>query len=201
MKNEGDVFNLYRNTFMLIYGDLVVVSGKKPPELLEQLENCMAHFAVAKTSLDPEVSQDNIDAVYRHIVRASLDAAKLLWTILHENAIAFVKDEDVRRFCANASQGAVHNQYTKAESASLDARRSEIANVGIDPEKSIEKWYMAALEYRTLLSLIDMDKVSGLRKLKLTTKIRENIISYIISFVLGVVASTVVAWYWPTPPQ
>lgn len=135
MKTESDVFNLYRNTFMLIYGDLVVVSGKKPPEILEQLENCMAHFAVAKTSPDPKIVQDNIDAVYRHIVRASLDAAKLLWTTLHKNALAFVEDEDIRRFCATTSEGAVHNQYTKAESASLDARRSEIANAGEDGER------------------------------------------------------------------
>ncbi|WP_445367618.1 hypothetical protein ACH5Y9_22180 [Methylomonas sp. BW4-1] len=197
MKSENDVFDLYQNTFMPIYGDLVVVSGKKPPELLEQLESCMAHFAVARTTQDPALIQENIAAAYRHIVRASLDAAKLLWTTLHTNVETFVMNEEIRRFCANASEGQIHTQYQKAQNASINARQTEISNVGIDPEKSIQDWYNAALEYKNLLELIDLDKVRQFKKYRLLV----NYKTHLLGFVLGVLASTLVSWFWPQYPN
>jgi hypothetical protein len=197
MKTEADVFRLYNEKFMPIYGDLIIVSGKKPPEILEQLESCMAHFAVAKTKTeDFELVQDNISAAYCHILRASLDTVKLLWTTLRENALKFVTDEKIRRFCTNASEGSVHAQYQKAQSISIMARRNEIDNVGINPEASIKQWYDAALEYKQLYELIDMDKVHSFKKHRL----RKFIQNHMISFFLGVLASTVVAWGWPTCP-
>lgn len=196
-KTESDIFEIYQNTFTPIYGDLVVIAGKKPPELLEQLESCLAHLAVAKSpGISSADSQENINAAYRHIVRAALDAAKLLWTSIQENATKLAFDEDIRTFCSNASAGEVYKQYQLAEQASVEARENELKNVGRNPEASIQDWYQAAIEYRKLHKLIDIDKIRSLKKFKFFASAKQQF----VGFIFGVAASTIVSWFWPQKP-
>ncbi len=168
-KTEEDVFRVYQETFKGIYADLVVTAEKKPAGILEQLEHCFSHFAVAKTSADHTVIQENINRAYGHIVRASLDAAKLLWSELRERAEKFVTDEEIRRFCINTSVGVVYSKLQNAERLSLRARRSEIENIGIDPELSIAEWCEATLAYQELYDLIDLDRVKQYQQAKPST--------------------------------
>jgi len=73
---EG-VYDFLIDRFQPIYADLVVSLGKKPTQVVFQLEAAFVHLGTAHKY--PEKSQDNINRAYTHLQRATLDAAKILW--------------------------------------------------------------------------------------------------------------------------
>jgi hypothetical protein len=74
---EREVYELLLGKFKDIFADLVILTGKKPAEILFELESVLSHIAVSK--LYPEEEQKNINRAMQHLQRASLDAAKMLW--------------------------------------------------------------------------------------------------------------------------
>lgn len=198
MATELEIYEHYENVFKFVYADLVAVTGDKPREVLFELEACFAHLAVAKTSSDEndDCFKKNIDRAYNHIIRASLDTVKLLWLALKQEAAKFFNDKDVVSFAGNVSKLELLTLYKNAEEAAKSARTHEVNNVGKFPEKSVDEWYFAVQELNKFIGAIDPNKVSDIRKYLLRNKAKE----YFIGFILGIIASTVVSWCWPTNP-
>ncbi len=54
--SEEEVCGLLLGTFQAVFADLIIVYGKKPAEILFELEAVLSHIAVARTH--PEETQD-----------------------------------------------------------------------------------------------------------------------------------------------
>lgn len=194
--SEQQVFDYYNNTFIKIYADLVAVLGDKPPEVLFELEASFAHIVVAKTTPDEKVKQGNLHKAHGHLVRASLDSAKLLWFHRRKKAESFIDDKQLRTFCTNASEDLVLKRYRDAEQAAKIARQTEVGNVGKSPDESVILWYEAVVKYEEFLDSFDPDKIKKFNQFSLYYQYKQQI----LSFFLGVIASTLVSWFWPTLP-
>lgn len=190
MHTRGEVFNLYRSTFYPLYADLVAATGEKPTSVLEQLEHCFSHFAVAEAfyKTDQETSHTNISRTYEHLMRVSLDVAKILWQTYRDGTYTLLTDEEIRNYCLNAPSGnAVFVQYLLAQEEAGKARRIEHENIGVNPKESINIWYKAASEQRRLLDIIKEVGISNFAKEKRKRAIKE----FVMGFILGVVTSAV----------
>lgn len=200
MATEQELFDLYQNKFKLVYADLVATIGNKPQEIIFELEACLSHMGVAKTTSTSSIADTNIDRAYGHIQRATLDAVKLLWVTLKERAQVVVSDEAVRRYCSNCSEGKLLQQYSLAENLAINARRSEVQNTGISPNGSVDQWYEAVLAFKAFIDMVDYDKVASFQTFRFWHSMKQHS----AGFVVGVLSSTLVAiacWKYLPPPD
>lgn len=196
--SEDDIYTLYQGKFKEIYADLIVVLGTKPDQIVFEIEATFTHIAVAKTQ--PSVADVNIEKAYRHIQRATLDSAKMLWIEFKRRLEKYLDDDELLTFCCNFSEAEFIKTYEKAEAIAQEARKAETVNVGVNPMASIEKYYDAALEYKQCLNSIDSKKEKKFSKYRIWYNWRERI----ISFLIGAAASAMVSYFFfyvPNPNQ
>jgi hypothetical protein len=196
---ERDIYNYHQDAFKGIYADLVAVLGNKPSQIAFELEAVLSHIAVAKT--DPALEEDNLKKALHHLQRAALDASKMLWLEFRNRLDVYIKDSDVRKFCINSPEAEFVKIYEKAEKLALEARRTEIKNVGKNPEASVAQYYEAALEFKKALELVDTDKIREFKKFCILRFIKQQW----VGFVVGVLASLLATHLWTkfmcAPPQ
>jgi hypothetical protein len=190
----NDIYKLFQSDFKNIYGDLVIVTATKPAQIIFQLEAAFTHMAVA--SLNKEHAQDNLSAALKHIQRASLDAAKMLWLAYKDRLDNFISDSDLRRFCANHPEADLIKAYRKAEALAEQARRCELDHIGVEPTKSLSLYYEASIALKEVYEKIDQDKVKQFKKYSFFYKAKE----YLIGFILGILASLVATKVWDMNP-
>lgn len=187
---EEALFELLNETFQKIYADVVIITGDKPKQLVFQLEAAFIHLGTAKRV--QEKYQENVDAAYRHLQRATLDAAKILWLEVSRQLESIVRDEDLRFYCYQGPDNALLTGFLSAKDAAMKARRSEVENVGISPEVSVELYYGAAKQLLELQSNIDYDKVRKFNRFRFWHRWKE----LGIGFVSGVAASVVASYIY-----
>ncbi|WP_459869264.1 hypothetical protein [Endothiovibrio diazotrophicus] len=184
---EKDVYALLTDRFQPIYADLVVALGKKPTQLVFQLEAAFVHLATANKH--PDQAQGNINKAYGHLQRATLDAAKILWHLYKTRLEHIAEDEQLRKFCINCSEKELMQHYRDAEALAREARRLEIQSVGINPENSLDAYYSAALKLRETLELIDPDKFHSFQRFRVVLKYREHGLAFVLGILASIVAS------------
>ena len=187
---EQDLYQYHEEVFKPIYADLIAVIGTKPEQIVFELEAALSHIAVAKT--DNSVYQENIDKAHGHLQRAALDAAKIMWLEYRERAEKITMDSDIRKFASNSSEQEILQQFQDAEELAIQARKKEVTNTGKSPSEAIELYYGAAQAFSAVLDFIDPSKVESLSRFKAKIKAKENI----ISFILGVSSSALVAYFF-----
>lgn len=187
---EMDIYNYHQDAFKGIYADLVAVLGNKPSQIAFELEAVLSHLAVAKT--DPDHEEENLKKSLHHLQRASLDASKMLWLEFRNRLDVYMKDSDIRKFCINSPEAEFVKLYENAEKLALEARRTEIKNVGKNPEASVAQYYAAALEFKKALGLVDTDKIREFKKFCIFRFIKQQW----VGFAFGVLASLVASYVW-----
>ncbi len=180
-----DVYEFLLGQFKDIYGDVVIVRGEKPSEILFELEAAFTHMAVAHTN--EAVAQRNLNAAMGHLHRAALDSAKILWLTYSNKIEQFFADSDLRQYCINCAEHEFTVLYREALDGGIDARHCELNNVGIDPTESLQKYYDAAVAMKAALDKVDLDKVQHFRRFRLRHWCRQHA----IAFGLGIAASIV----------
>ncbi len=192
---EKELFAFYKDKFQDIYADLVAIKGDKPSEIILQIESFVSHLAVANNSTDDEIVRSNLAKAQGHLQRVSLDAAKMLWQELKKRADIVYKDRGALDWCIkNKESGAiVKSMYQKAINLSIDARRAEINNVGINPEISVDMYHKAAKEFKYFLDSIDWESVEKYSTLKLLYIIKKNTVSFVLGLISGLISSAIIA--------
>lgn len=188
---EDEVHNLLLGQFKDIYADLVAVTGKKPIQILYEFDAILWHLAVAHSS--PDLYDSNVEKAMGHLQRASLDTVKLLWLHYKDRVEFIINDEDMRTYCVNYSEKELFKLYDEAEAKSIEARRSEHANVGKSPTQSLSLYHEAASLYRQVWKRVDARKVVKFQRFRTRHIIRKNF----VGFIAGVLSSALVtALFW-----
>jgi hypothetical protein len=194
VKTEADLFTFYQTSFKPIYSDLTAVLGKKVVEVDIQVEAAMSHLAVAKTSADPNKIQSNIDDAHGHIVRASLDAAKLLWLNRQQRAAKIMNDGFKRKWCSKGNEADLMALHEKAEKEALLARKTDV-NSEDSREACVALYYAAAAAYQDVLDSIDWSRLAESDRLKFSYIFKQQLGGLIVGFIGGVL-STLAVNYW-----
>ncbi len=142
------------------------------------------------SKLYPEEEQENVNMAMRHLQRASLDAAKMLWVTYVRRIEASLPDRiEFRKYVLNCADAEYIKLFTKAEELGLNARRIELENMGRNPSESMDHYYNAVFAIREAYLRIDPEKVQSFLPLSIRYFVERNW----LGFVLGIISSALVA--------
>jgi len=186
-----ELFNYYRDEFLPVYADVVVYLAYKPDAVRMEIENVLSHVAkVFDPKLDDITKNANLEKAKRHLDRAILDCVKITWIELSQYLDQINSDESLRRYCVNMPEHEFVKKYTEYLDLLAKARVTEMTHVGVTPLKSINEYKQAIRLGKELTGHIDNSKVKSFVPFKNKT----NMVSIIVSFFSGVVASLVATW-------
>lgn len=191
MQKIQEFVSFYENTFIPIYSDLVSYLGDKPLQTLIELENVNSHLIIYLKHPGNITGKENLEKAYNHLVRASLDAAKILWIEI-DKSIEEMKLIEMVINSANISTGEFANQYASFKEKARIARNHEMSSVGINPESSINQYYEVIQAGWNLLKTKDHEKEKKWRKKSL----KEIILDQTLGIIIGIVSSATVATGW-----
>lgn len=210
--DDKTVFEFYKNSLMPIIGDLEIIVRSRSEQISFEIEASFSHLAVASTTDDKTVHEDNLSKALSHLQRAALDASKMLYEHFADEVDKLLSDNLIRDYCINLSEGDVGNRLQNAKAQATEARRLEIDSVGINPTCSIDKYYETAKEYQSILKLVDHTKIHKIKKhhndLEKTTSWRIFLRSNITNFIFGLMTGLSANWVFAeltsrmaTPPK
>ena len=160
---EEELFQLYREKFLPIYADLVSIKKSKPIQTLVEIENIFAHLASAKVGL-PEDRSNNIAKANGHMMRATLDASKMVWLAWEERFNVYFLNFEMRKFVINCSEREFIDKYHRAEKLAKEARIMETTSIGSDLFPVIDAYSDATTALKAVYDQIDPDKAEQFRK-------------------------------------
>lgn len=159
MSTPERFFSLYRKNFLAAYSDLVALTTTKPLQILVEESNILSHLIQYNNSdLTPEVRQSNLDKAYNHLVRATLDLHKLLWSEIREKLDAFIIVDPKKRICFNIAEGELLQKYKEFVDSARNARKTEMVEIGSNPILAISLYEDVNKKGFELFKAIDTDK-------------------------------------------
>lgn len=192
--NEDEVYKFYNETFKYLYADLVATIGEKSEQVSFELQACLSHLVVAKTTTCLETATKNYDKAHGHLVRASLDCAKLIWIELRRRAKDFSSDADLMQLGHNSTMDGCYKLLKESEEFAKKARRAEVTNTGVNPEDTIILWYQSIEALNKFLDLFVASKVSSIKKVRKTKTFKDRLWDILVAFVIGMIV-TLLAGY------
>jgi hypothetical protein len=183
----------YHNTFKLAYADLVAIIADKPQQIIFEIENSYSHLMVYLSSDDEiteDIKQTNLDKAFNHLVRATIDCYKILWTEISDFLDNIMKENITRTFAFNENEAQILNIWNEFKKKAQKARQEEMKSVGIDYNKTILLYKEAVDEGRILLEKFDYEKFKEIRKFDFFNLIKTQW----IGFVLGILAGIISTW-------
>jgi len=162
-----EVFKFYRTEFVPAYSDLVGYIGDKPRQMVIELENTFVHISqYFNPDLNIQDKDKNLVKAYDHLVRATLDCYKLLWVTINGQLKAIEEDESKRKLGLNISETEFHTKFQKIKKSAQEARRIEMASVGLAPIASLNKYKEVVKDGYELIDTIDENKMQEIKSLK-----------------------------------
>ncbi len=188
--NPDNLFEFYRDVFLPAYSDFVGFTAKKPMQVLNELENTLAHLAqYYNPALNDIEKEENVRKSCDHLTRVTLDLYKLLWVEMHRELELFYLDEKKRTFALNMSEEDFIQGFNDFRDKAQEARRSEVNSVGVNPLSALELYKESIVLGKTLIKNIDHNKLKKLSRFRSVILIRKNIIGLIIGFIAGLFAN------------
>jgi len=187
-----ELFEFYRFTFLPAYSDYVGFTVTKPTQVLNELENTLAHVAqYHNPALDSKIKQQNIRKAYGHLQRSTLDLYKLLLVGMQSDLKSVHLDDNKRAFALNTPEEDFLKSYNSFRSHIQDARAIEIKNIGTEPLKAIELYKNCIVLGKELIDSIDYNKIKKLKKYKISNFIQQNMVAAVIGFFVGLFSNYV----------
>jgi hypothetical protein len=123
--------NAYNDYFIKAYADLVAIKREKPIQILIEIENAFSHLLNA-LSYDKNSNRyrENLIKGKNHLLRASLDAYKLLWVECANELEKIEKNKYLRKFGLSINEIDFFNLKNKCFDKIKEARRIETENIG-----------------------------------------------------------------------
>ncbi len=185
--------SFYHNTFKPAYADLVAIIADKPQQIIFEIENSYSHLMVYlsdDSNIPEEIKQSNLNKAFNHLVRATMDCYKILWTEISDFLDNIMEENVTRAFAFNADQALILNTWNKFKKKAQKARQEEMKSIGMDYEKTILLYKEAVDEGRILLDKFDYDKFKEVKKFNFLNLVKNQW----IGFVLGILAGIISTW-------
>lgn len=188
--NPDNLFVFYRDEFLPAYSDFVGYEAKKPIQVLNELENTLAHLAqYYNPVLEPDQKKRNVEKSYDHLVRVTLDLYKLLWVLIHEELESVYLDENKRNFAPNIPEQDFIIGFNNFREKAQEARSTEINSIGANPLSALELYKDAIILGKELITAIDDNKLQKLKKFNVNNFIKQHLIGFCIGFLAGFCAN------------
>lgn len=193
LKKLCELAEYYRNDFLPVYADYVVLLKYKPEEVLSEIENILSHIIkVLLTEVDAPKKNENIEKARAHIDRAILDCLKGEWIEQSEFLSNINGDEHLRRHCTNLPDHEFVGKYVEYNELLKEARRIELNSVGVNHQETIKAYKRAIELSKELIKQVDPSKIDSFERLRRIIFIKLNI----YSFFIGVLASLMASYLW-----
>ncbi|MBD3843616.1 MAG: hypothetical protein IE909_17410, partial [Campylobacterales bacterium] len=127
--------NFYHYTFKPAYADLVAVIADKPQQIIFEIENSYSHLMVYlsnNSDISEETKKSNLNKAFNHLVRATMDCYKILWTEISDFLDNIMEENVTRAFAFNADQAQILNTWNEFKKKAQKARQEEMESVGVD---------------------------------------------------------------------
>lgn len=188
-----DFFEWYRRRFTPVYADFVAFTQYKPQQILIEESNALAHLVQAHNpDLPEEVRKKNYEKACNHLIRATQDLHKLLWSEQKRVLDPFFKDPNAI-LCLNLPHDEALRLYKEFVEAAREARRIEMENVGVDHEKVIEFWENTTRKGFELLKAVDINKKFRFKRIIVK---KEIIVSFLVGLASGLLANFVYSHFF-----
>lgn len=187
-----DFIELYENEFKPAYADLVAYTARKPQEILTEQENAFSHLMVY---LDENQSQntrnENLQKAYNHILRATLDCYKALWSEMMFDINEIWKDT-TKRLSLKIGLDEFMQKRNKFIEKAQEARKLEIKSIGKNPLAPL-KLYKEAVDIGwELMKAIDPQKEKEAESFKVKFFTKERAIDVIVGIIAGILTTIIV---------
>lgn len=167
-----EVLDLFKKTFTPLYSDLLSAREEMPGQIQLEVEHALSHLRQAYTQLHAsdthhsESCTSNIKKAYHHILRASLDLAKLLAKHYTEKLNERITQDDVSRLCFDdgPNEGTIILKHRKLQQQSIEARKGETARLGVETMESIAAYRKIHAEAKRLLDQFQQKKYDHIKK-------------------------------------
>ncbi len=184
--------DFYHNLFKPAYADLVAIIADKPQQIIFEIENSFSHIMVYH-STDVDVPQnikdENLVKAHNHLVRATMDCYKILWTELSDFLDKIIEDESSRTFSFNDSEAEIMKVWKNFKEKAQIARTEEMKSVGVDYINTIKLYKEAVDEGRVLLDKFDFDKFKRVEKFNFNNLLKNHGIGFGLGIISGIIAT------------
>jgi len=153
-------FEIYKESFLEAYADIVAHMGEKPSVILVEIESAFVHFVKYDMGIEPS---KNLKKAKGHLFRATLDCYKLIWRETHD----VISDIDVYRAAYNGSEEELLEKLKIRRETTKSARRKELELVGSEDIVVFELWKKAAkisLEINDKINRNQLEELKHLRR-------------------------------------
>lgn len=188
-----EYMTFYHNTFKPAYADLVAIIADKPQQIIFEIENSYSHLMVYLSddaTPSDEIKQSNLTKAFNHLVRATIDCYKILWTEISEFLDNIMKEKVTRSFAFNENEAQILHIWNEFKKKAQKARQEEMNSVGIDHSQTILLYKEAVNEGKALLDKFDYEKFKQVKKFDFVNLVKNQS----LGFVLGIVASIIATW-------
>lgn len=185
--------NFYHNAFKPAYADLVAIIADKPQQIIFEIENSYSHMMVFLSdddTISDEIRQSNLNKAFNHLVRATMDCYKILWTEISDFLDNIMETKVTRAFAFNENEAQILNTWNEFKKKAQKARQEEMKSVGVDYNQTIFLYKEAVDEGRVLLEKFDYEKFKQVKKFDFVNLIKNQW----IGFVLGIFAGIISTW-------
>jgi hypothetical protein len=187
------VFNFYRTIYVPAYADLVGYIGKKPDQVMVEIENTLAHLSqFYNPGLGTEEKNGNLKKALSHLTRATLDCYKLLWWKMNDDLTKIFDNVEACAFFLNIPEDKFIHEYQEFKTKAQIARKKELECVGVDPLESVKLYKESIIIGEKLIGYIDGEKKQKFDKFRRIFKVKE----YAISFISGVITGLFANYIW-----
>jgi hypothetical protein len=184
--------DFYHNFFKPAYADLVAIIADKPQQIIFEIENSFSHLMVyhsVDNNISEEVKNNNLLKAHNHLVRATMDCYKILWTELSDFLDKIIENESSRAFSFNDSEFEIMKIWKNFKEKAVMARREEMKSVGIDYMLAINLYKEAVDEGRILLDKFDFEKSKRVKKFNFYNLLKNQGIGFFLGIISGIIAS------------
>lgn len=188
--------DFYHNFFKPAYADLVAVIADKPQQIIFEIENSFSHLLVyhaTDSAVSQEIKDENLRKAYNHLVRATIDCYKMLWSELSDFLDKIIDDESSRAFSFNDSELEIMKIWKNFKEKAAIARREEMKSIGVDHINTINLYKSAVDDGKVLLDKFDFDKLRRVKSFNFKNIFKNQGISFILGILSGVIATWIMS--------
>ena len=193
MVSFEEFLQLYHDEFLPAYSDLVGFIADKPSNMLLDIENTFSHLMVHFIAHDsPQISQENLDKSYNHLIRLTLDCHKLLWVAMNKIIDDLMGDEAKRKFVVTLPEDELIRRFRNYKSSAQNARATEIANIGINPILAIHEYQRATELAMSIIENIDDMKTQYYEKHRFRYWVKTQCAGILIGGIIATILVTII---------
>jgi len=186
--------DFYHNIFKPAYADLVAIIADKPQQIIFEIENSFSHLMVylsTDSSISDELRKDNLLKAHNHLVRATIDCYKILWTTTSDFLDKILKDESQSVFSFNDSEAKILGAWKNFKQKARLARNEEMNSVGVNYLKTITLYKEAVDEGIELLEKFDYEKHKRIKRFDFINLIKKQFAGFIVGVIASIVAGAI----------